>query len=87
MTRGRVREVEEKSWAHTALRRGIAAIAASTLMFFLYILSFGPAFWLTNEGYLPDWMTVIYVPLGVFFELFPSLASAFEKYMELWEPG
>jgi len=50
----------------------------------MYVLSFGPACWLGNNGYLGDWAKVIYVPLALLAASCPPLRDMLQWYVDLW---
>lgn len=50
----------------------------------VYVLGFGPARWLGNNGYLGDEVKIVYVPLCLFAEYCPPVEGALQWYVELW---
>jgi len=58
----------------------IAALLAPPL----YVLSFGPACWLGNHGYLPDELKYIYLPLALVAENCPPVKAALQWYIDVF---
>ncbi len=50
-----------------------------------YILSIGPVFWLTSQGYLSPSVEAIYFPLGVLSRLMPPVQDALDWYIGLFQ--
>jgi len=59
-------------------------ITAVVLSPFLYVLSFGPACWLGNNGYLADEAKIVYVPLALLAQYCPPLRDALQWYIDLF---
>jgi hypothetical protein len=65
------------------------------LLFFdliiLYVLSYGPAFWLFRRGWLSgETCQILYAPVDVVYEQAPrSVQESMDWYVELWDrrPG
>lgn len=57
---------------------------ATLLLPVLYVLSFGPACWLGNNGYLSDEVKIVYVPLCLLAEYCPPVKGTLQWYVELW---
>jgi hypothetical protein len=49
-----------------------------------YVLSLGPAVWLNDRGYLPDWVGVVYGPIDWLYITFPPAKTFFDWYLELF---
>ena len=54
----------------------------------LYVLSIGPAIWLSKRGHLdPKTVDPSYAPLQWCYENSRPVKVALDQYIELWEPG
>ena len=65
-----------------AIALGVVAVLGLPV---LYVLSVGPFAWLVNRGYVPEFLTVIYVPLGLLAESSDGFRQAADWYVALWE--
>jgi hypothetical protein len=60
-------------------------LIASALLFPpAYVLSIGPAAWLTKNGYLSEAAGVVYAPLIVLSEILGPANDALNWYVDLW---
>jgi hypothetical protein len=50
-----------------------------------YVLSIGPAVWLHQRGYFPEWAIAFYWPIGVLVAIFPAVERVFRWYENLWQ--
>jgi hypothetical protein len=60
-------------------------VLAGLLLPLIYILSIGPVFWLTSQGYLSPSVEAIYFPLGLLSRLSPSTQDALDWYIGLFQ--
>ena len=55
---------------------GLSPTATVPLLPVVYVLSFGRACWLGNNGYLGDWAKVLYIPLALLAGFCPPIRHA-----------
>jgi len=60
------------------------AIAVVVLLPVAYALSIGPVQWLVNRGYIPEFVSFIYVPLWSFAAICEPFQTALWWYLAQW---
>ena len=66
------------------LYRAMIAVTVCVGLFLVYVLSIGPAVWLSNRGYLAKETSAVYFPLFWLCEAFPWLKLLLQRYVDLW---
>jgi len=59
-------------------------VVAIIVLPILYVLSFGPACWLGNNGFLGEEAKILYAPLVLVAEWCPPLKGELQWYIDLW---
>jgi hypothetical protein len=59
--------------------------AAAILVAAFYLFSLGPTVWLYDEDLLPDWVALIYAPVGWAYNNGPDeIRESIDAWMNLW---
>ena len=70
---------------HKSSHRGIIIAATIIGLPFCYVLSFGPAMWLMEHGYLSHYVVMyVYMPIDMLATMFPPVARVLNRYMAFW---